>query len=290
MPVRSVSVSVQTCARTERKPFGRPSVNGELANSAVATGCSSSDTRSFAHHVGLGGVVEIDLHRAGAQSSCRGRSVPTLRHVAAHDRVAAFRHPRHLLARAVGWKPSGAKPSPSGRRGRAHLRRNAPRVRPRSSCRSRQDAPDSSSWPAGSSETEAPCIARRFRPIRLPASRIGAQPGRAADALQHGTDAGRLVGRRRRGRRGGSRTSRARCRCANCLRRLAAGRELVGELAAASVIGVASASPGLDIRSRSWQVVCQRVASGSAARLQQRQTGDDRRSRPAGRGGRARPA
>ena len=47
MPVRSASVSVQICERIDRKPFGLPSVNGELANSAVATGCSASDTRSF---------------------------------------------------------------------------------------------------------------------------------------------------------------------------------------------------------------------------------------------------
>jgi hypothetical protein len=28
-------------------PFGRPSVNGEAANNAVAIGCSARDTRSF---------------------------------------------------------------------------------------------------------------------------------------------------------------------------------------------------------------------------------------------------
>ncbi len=47
MPVRSGSVSVHTLARADRKPFGRPSVKGELANSAVATGCSSRPTRSL---------------------------------------------------------------------------------------------------------------------------------------------------------------------------------------------------------------------------------------------------
>ena len=47
MPERWLSVSVQICERKDRKPFGLPSVNGELANSAVATGCSASDTRSF---------------------------------------------------------------------------------------------------------------------------------------------------------------------------------------------------------------------------------------------------
>ncbi len=47
MPARLLSVSVQICERNERKPFGLPSVNGELANSAVATGCNASATRSF---------------------------------------------------------------------------------------------------------------------------------------------------------------------------------------------------------------------------------------------------
>ena len=47
MPARALSVSRQISERNERKPLGLPSVNGELANSAVATGCSASDTRSF---------------------------------------------------------------------------------------------------------------------------------------------------------------------------------------------------------------------------------------------------
>ena len=47
MPVRSLSVSSQICERNERKPLGLPSVNGELANIAVAIGCSASPTRSF---------------------------------------------------------------------------------------------------------------------------------------------------------------------------------------------------------------------------------------------------
>ncbi|MGY3295070.1 hypothetical protein ACVWWP_008137 [Bradyrhizobium sp. LM3.6] len=47
MPERALSVSRQISDRKERKPFGLPSVNGELANKAVATGCSASETRSF---------------------------------------------------------------------------------------------------------------------------------------------------------------------------------------------------------------------------------------------------
>ena len=47
LPARRLSVSRQTSDRSERKPVGRPSRNGELANSAVATGCSATATRSF---------------------------------------------------------------------------------------------------------------------------------------------------------------------------------------------------------------------------------------------------
>jgi hypothetical protein len=47
MPVRSPSVSRQISERRERKPLGRPSVKGELAKSAVASGCSAMPTRSL---------------------------------------------------------------------------------------------------------------------------------------------------------------------------------------------------------------------------------------------------
>ncbi len=47
MPARALSVSRQISERNERKPFGLPSVNGEFANKAVATGCSATETLSF---------------------------------------------------------------------------------------------------------------------------------------------------------------------------------------------------------------------------------------------------
>ena len=47
IPARALSVSRQISERNERKPLGLPSVNGELANNAVATGCSATETRSF---------------------------------------------------------------------------------------------------------------------------------------------------------------------------------------------------------------------------------------------------
>ena len=47
MPARWLSVSRQISERNDTKPLGLPSVNGELANSAVPTGCSASATRIF---------------------------------------------------------------------------------------------------------------------------------------------------------------------------------------------------------------------------------------------------
>ena len=67
MPVRAWSVSVQTWPRMLRKPFGLPSVKGELANSAVATGCRASEMRSFSTMSASSPKVEIGLHRAGPQ-------------------------------------------------------------------------------------------------------------------------------------------------------------------------------------------------------------------------------
>ena len=44
-----------------------PSVNGELANSAVASGCSASPTRNFFAMSASDSIVEVHLDRAGAQ-------------------------------------------------------------------------------------------------------------------------------------------------------------------------------------------------------------------------------
>ena len=47
IPVRSGSVSCQIRARHDCQPFTFPSKKGELAKSAVATGCSARPTRNF---------------------------------------------------------------------------------------------------------------------------------------------------------------------------------------------------------------------------------------------------
>ena len=66
MPARWLSVSRQISERNDRKPFGLPSVNGELANSAVADRLQRQRDAQLLHHVGFGGEVEVRLHRAGA--------------------------------------------------------------------------------------------------------------------------------------------------------------------------------------------------------------------------------
>ena len=95
MPVRSGSVSVQTWARLDSKPVGLPSTNGELANRAVAIGCSARLSAELGHHVGLGGEVEVGLHRAGAEHHVQAQAAD-LGHVGAHDLVAALGHHRDL--------------------------------------------------------------------------------------------------------------------------------------------------------------------------------------------------
>src|SRR3546814_9168199 len=47
MPQRSGSVSVHTLLRYDTKPDGLPSTKGELANSAVASGCNARLMRYF---------------------------------------------------------------------------------------------------------------------------------------------------------------------------------------------------------------------------------------------------
>ena len=88
----------------------------------------------------------------------------------------------------------------AGRGRRRAPGRNAPRARPRCRAASRSGAPDSSSWPAGSSEIEAsPC----FRPMVLPSSRIGvavvAPPGRASRSrMEPGWPSAGSIGRGRK--------------------------------------------------------------------------------------------
>ncbi len=70
------------------------------------------------HHVGFGLEVEVDLDGAGAQHHVEAEPAD-LRHVAAHDRVAALGHQRQLVARPL-------RLDSRGRGSRARARRRSP--------------------------------------------------------------------------------------------------------------------------------------------------------------------
>ena len=113
MPVRWLSVSRQISrAHSDRKPFGCPSVNGELANSAVATGCSASDTRSFrtmsASSAKSRFTCTVQVRNIMSRPRCRPSAC------SAHDVVALLRHHRRL-----GQRPDRAESRARGSRCRA---------------------------------------------------------------------------------------------------------------------------------------------------------------------------
>jgi hypothetical protein len=78
MPLRALSVSRQISERNDRLQRHR---NPQLL-----------------HHVGFGREIEIGLHRAGPEHHVEA-VLADLRHVVAHDLVAALRHHRNLGAR-----------------------------------------------------------------------------------------------------------------------------------------------------------------------------------------------
>ena len=63
----------------------------------------------LAGHVGLAGVIEVDLHGTRAGHHIQP-VLPDQRHVAAHDGVAAFGHPVHGVAAMQRLKPERGEP------------------------------------------------------------------------------------------------------------------------------------------------------------------------------------
>ena len=95
MPVRAASVWRQISERAERKPLSAPSVNGELANSAVIDRLQRQADAQLGDHVGFVGEIEIGLRGRGAEHHVEAAR-PDLGHVARHDAVAALRHDRRF--------------------------------------------------------------------------------------------------------------------------------------------------------------------------------------------------
>jgi hypothetical protein len=111
--VRSASRSRQTRLRQDLWPLGLPSMKGELAKSAVATGCSASATRSF---------LTMSASDAKSRFTCTVQvryiivlpSVPDAVHVIGHQPVAPLGHHRHVLVRPDrgGAQPDEADADP----------------------------------------------------------------------------------------------------------------------------------------------------------------------------------
>ena len=161
--------------------MGLPSVNGELANSAVASGCSARRHAELLHHVGLARIIEVGLDGAGAQHHVEPERADA-RHVAQHDLVAALGHDRQLVAASCRAR-SRARGSrcPSSSPIALHLREVAAGLGA-GLVQVSSGAPDSSNWPAGSRliAPSAPDSAMTLPPFVRPApSRI--RSGRAAD-------------------------------------------------------------------------------------------------------------
>ncbi len=101
MPARAWSVWRQTSERAERKPLSPPSVKGELAKSAVATGCKASETRSFL-------TISPSLEKSRLVCTVAVRNIISsprdadLRHIFHHDRVALLGHQRNFAEPPFG--------------------------------------------------------------------------------------------------------------------------------------------------------------------------------------------
>ena len=164
----------------------------------------------LAHHVRLVGEIEIDLHGAGARHHVEAE-VADGRHVAAHDRVAALRHPRHVLASPFRLEAHAEEADAEFVGDGLHFLQVGmhlgsrsggcfPAARPR--VRAGRPAPGSPKRPRAAGRSACPSRSRA-------ASRSGSglRAGRRCPAsLPRSAGAGR---------RDGNRTSRARCRCAS---------------------------------------------------------------------------
>jgi aryl-alcohol dehydrogenase-like predicted oxidoreductase len=106
MPARALSTSVQTWLRKERNPFGRPSRNGEFANSAVATAHGASVARVALAYVlakpfvttviiGAKTMEQLDDNLASATLTLSAEEITAL------DKVSALppEYPGWMLAR-----------------------------------------------------------------------------------------------------------------------------------------------------------------------------------------------
>ncbi len=175
MPVRRLSVSSQTSLRIDWKPFGRPSVNGDDANSAVATGWSASDTRSF-FTMSASDEKSRFTWIVAVGTSCRDRDCrPSACNVSSPDN--AFSAFAGLRRGAISAKIRRRESRWRGPRRRRELRGDVRRFQPPFREASRPGAPDSSNWPPGSRLIVPPFSpSGRFRAMTFSPSLMATQP------------------------------------------------------------------------------------------------------------------
>jgi hypothetical protein len=107
-------VSRHTSLRIDRKPLGRPSVNGEQAKIAGCHRLQGQRHAELLDHVRLVGEVEVHLDGGGAVHHVEAAPADH-RHVARHHLVALLGHARRLVLRPVGREADAEKADAHGR-------------------------------------------------------------------------------------------------------------------------------------------------------------------------------
>ena len=136
MPVRAGSVWRQISERADRSPLSLPSVNGELAKSAVIDRLQREADAHLGDHVRFAREIEIGLHGRGAKHHVEAAR-SDLRHIARHDRVAALRHRRRLRQASISGSCRASESRCRAARRRRGKRRDADRALRRSRARRR---------------------------------------------------------------------------------------------------------------------------------------------------------
>ena len=109
----------------DKGAVGLEAVRPALGEGGVGEQCGGQRLQQqpaaqFAHHVGFGGVVEVHLYGTGAGHHVQAAR-PDQRHVAAHDGVAALRHPRQVLAPGQRMEAERGETDPQVLGDAAHL-------------------------------------------------------------------------------------------------------------------------------------------------------------------------
>ena len=108
MPVRSASVWRQISERADKKSVELAVGEGRIGEQSDDRGLQRQAHAHFRHHVLFALEVEIGLDGRGAKHHVEAAG-PDFRHIAGHDRIAAFRHRRRLGEPPFGAHAEGEK-------------------------------------------------------------------------------------------------------------------------------------------------------------------------------------